>query len=306
MKLIRKLFGKKENTEKKIEKNNQDLKKRHIRRGVGAAIGVGVGAYAGKVSGDIAKGMAEGAVYSKAANKVLGAFTKATEHVVEKARKGQLSEKEAAFLKEAQNQVKKSPKQIAGETLSMVKKNKDVREVAEKAGKKAKLGVGLAIGGVLAANTIAKAIKMSKKDKEKTEKKNEKLKSKKFSRLGEVSKRAARKGVIAGKKFVRDFDRSDYNNLKSSYDALTNTPGQNKDENNQESKLDTLKKKIFSGREKVSKELLKEAKKSGVIQKDSNGNWRIISIKAGEFWDAKYETREKAEAALAAYHANRH
>lgn len=305
MKLLRKLFSKKDHTEKKIEKNNQDLKKRNINRGVGTAIGVGLGAYTGKVTGDIAKGVVEKGVYNKAAKEALGAFINSAEKVARKAsRGGELTEREVEFLQAAQQQIKKPAKEIAEETVSMVRRNKTVRGAAEKAGKRAKLGIGLAIGGTLAARTIAKAVKDAKADKKKTEEKNNDLKkkSKKFSKFGEVSKRAAKKGIIAGKKFVRDFDRYDYDNLKSSYDALTNTPGDNKNE----SKLETLKKKVFSGREKVSKELLKEAKKSGVIQKDSNGNWRIISIQAGEFWDAKYETREKAEAALAAYHANRH
>lgn len=135
--------------------------------------------------------------------------------------------------------------------------------------------------------------------------KSNEAESRNFSRFGEVSRRVTKRGLVVGRKFVRDFDRSDYDNLKSTYDALSYTPGGNEN-GEKESKLEKLKNKVFSGREKVSKELLKEAKKSGVIQKDSNGNWRIISIQAGEFWDAKYETREKAEAALAAYHANRH
>lgn len=306
MKLIRKLFGKKDATEKQIEKNNQSLKKRNIKRGVGAALGVGVGAYAGGILGGMAKGTAENVVYTKAANKALGKLTKATEHIVNKAKKGQLTEREAEFMRAVGQQAKKSKEQIKGELLSMVKKDKKVRETAEKVGKRAKLGVGLAVGGAIAAKTIADAVRISKDDKKRTESKNKKLKeeSKNFSRLGDVSKRVTKRGLVAGRKFIRDFDRSDDDNLKSTYDALTNTPGSN--DNKKELNLETLKKKVFSGHEKVSKELLKEAKKSGVIQKDSNGNWRIISIQAGEFWDAKYETREKAEAALAAYHANRH
>lgn len=66
------------------------------------------------------------------------------------------------------------------------------------------------------------------------------------------------------------------------------------------------KSKLFSDREKVPETIMKKAKESGVIQKDKSGNWRIIAMKKGEFWNAKYETREKAEAALSAYHANKH
>lgn len=65
--------------------------------------------------------------------------------------------------------------------------------------------------------------------------------------------------------------------------------------------------KQFSDREKVPSDIAKEGKKSGVIQKDKNGVWRIISYKTNppEFWDAHYDTREDAEKALDAYHANK-
>ena len=67
------------------------------------------------------------------------------------------------------------------------------------------------------------------------------------------------------------------------------------------------KQKQFSSREKVPSDIAKEGKKSGVIQKDKNGVWRIISYKTNppEFWDAHYDTREDAEKALDAYHANK-
>lgn len=44
---------------------------------------------------------------------------------------------------------------------------------------------------------------------------------------------------------------------------------------------------------------------TGCIEQDKEGNWRIISNKTGEYWSQKYESNEAAEAALAAYHANR-
>ena len=67
------------------------------------------------------------------------------------------------------------------------------------------------------------------------------------------------------------------------------------------------KAKQFSDREKVPSDIAKEGKKSGVIQKDKKGYWRIISYKTNppEFWDAHYDTREDAEKALDAYHANK-
>ena len=68
-----------------------------------------------------------------------------------------------------------------------------------------------------------------------------------------------------------------------------------------------IKRKLYSQREKVPSDIAKEGKKSGVIQKDKNGVWRIISYKTNppEFWDAHYDTREDAEKALDAYHANK-
>ena len=44
---------------------------------------------------------------------------------------------------------------------------------------------------------------------------------------------------------------------------------------------------------------------SGCIEKDSKDNWRIISNKTGKYWPQKYKSKEKAEAALDAYHASR-
>lgn len=69
-----------------------------------------------------------------------------------------------------------------------------------------------------------------------------------------------------------------------------------------------LRQKNYSSREKVPQAIAEKARKSGVVQKDSNGVWRIISLKTSpaEYWDAHYDTREDAEKALAAYHANKH
>lgn len=65
-----------------------------------------------------------------------------------------------------------------------------------------------------------------------------------------------------------------------------------------------LRQKEF--RDKVDSETAKEGKISSVIQKKPNGKWGIISYKKkpAEWWDADYETRENAEDALKAYHAN--
>lgn len=66
-----------------------------------------------------------------------------------------------------------------------------------------------------------------------------------------------------------------------------------------------LRQRIF--REKVPNKTAQEGKRSGVVQKDDNGEWRIISYKTNppEFWDAHYDSKEDAENALQAYHANR-
>lgn len=72
-------------------------------------------------------------------------------------------------------------------------------------------------------------------------------------------------------------------------------------------KAGTYGNKSFSSREKVPSDIAKEGKKSGVIQKDKKGYWRIISYKTNppEFWDAHYDNRDDAEKALDAYHANK-
>lgn len=69
-----------------------------------------------------------------------------------------------------------------------------------------------------------------------------------------------------------------------------------------------LRQKNYSGREKVPQAMEEKARKTGVVQKDSTGTWRIISLKTSpaEYWNAHYDSKEDAEKALAAYHANKH
>lgn len=57
-------------------------------------------------------------------------------------------------------------------------------------------------------------------------------------------------------------------------------------------------------REDASPEILEKAKTSGVVQKIGD-SWRIVAIKKKKLWDAHYGSREKAEAALRAYQANK-
>lgn len=68
------------------------------------------------------------------------------------------------------------------------------------------------------------------------------------------------------------------------------------------------KDKSFSEREIVPRDIALKGKKEGVVQQDHNGDWRIISYKQNppEFWDAHYDTKEDAEKALGAYHAQKH
>lgn len=64
--------------------------------------------------------------------------------------------------------------------------------------------------------------------------------------------------------------------------------------------------KRFSAREKVPADIMEKAREDGVIQKDHNGEWRIISMKKGTFWRAHYKSRENASMALRGYQANKH
>ena len=62
-------------------------------------------------------------------------------------------------------------------------------------------------------------------------------------------------------------------------------------------------------REAVPKKIVKKAKKSGVVQKDSNGNWRIINMHGPEghpvFWKPCYKSKESASAALNSWSAGK-
>lgn len=66
------------------------------------------------------------------------------------------------------------------------------------------------------------------------------------------------------------------------------------------------KSSLFSEREKVPDDIMEKVEKSGVVQQDREGRWRIINKKKREFWNQIYSSKERGQAALAAYHANRH
>lgn len=62
---------------------------------------------------------------------------------------------------------------------------------------------------------------------------------------------------------------------------------------------------LASNRLPVSDEDLEKAKTDGVVQKrPDNGKWGIIAIQKKLWWSQSYDSRENAENALRAYHAN--
>ena len=60
-------------------------------------------------------------------------------------------------------------------------------------------------------------------------------------------------------------------------------------------------KKFSDAREPVPEDILEKAKKSGVVQKDKDGNWRIINIDGKVFWRAKFSSKEAGQRALQSY-----
>lgn len=61
-------------------------------------------------------------------------------------------------------------------------------------------------------------------------------------------------------------------------------------------------------REVVPADIVKKVKDGGgVIQKDHNGDWRIVSMKTNPptFWDAHYDSKALASKALGGYFANK-
>lgn len=60
-------------------------------------------------------------------------------------------------------------------------------------------------------------------------------------------------------------------------------------------------------REEVPRKIAKKAKRSGVVQQDSDGHWRIINMNGPEgkpiYWKPKYKSKEAAENVLKSYHS---
>ena len=63
--------------------------------------------------------------------------------------------------------------------------------------------------------------------------------------------------------------------------------------------------KEFSEREKAPKSMIEKAKVEGVIQKDENGDWRIVSIKKGNLWPGHYKSKESAAKSLKYYQVSK-
>lgn len=59
-------------------------------------------------------------------------------------------------------------------------------------------------------------------------------------------------------------------------------------------------------REDVPSDIMEKAWKTGVVQQDREGRWRIINRQKKKFWNAIYTSREKAEAGLRGYYSNKH
>lgn len=48
-----------------------------------------------------------------------------------------------------------------------------------------------------------------------------------------------------------------------------------------------------------------ECPETGCVEKDGNGNWRVISNKTGKYWPQTYDSEDDAKDAIKAYHAQR-
>lgn len=62
---------------------------------------------------------------------------------------------------------------------------------------------------------------------------------------------------------------------------------------------------VIAGREIVPKKIAKKAEKKGVVQQDSEGNWRVINMHGPNgqavYWKPKYKSKESASKALQSY-----
>lgn len=120
-----------------------------------------------------------------------------------------------------------------------------------------------------------------------------------------------------------NYSKADLNRLgqetdKNIREAVKGTKAEKKvdkilDKSTKEMKKAAQKEYSKQDREVVPANIVKKVKDGGgVIQKDHNGDWRIISMKTKtnksgkpEFWDARYDSKESAQKALGGYFANK-
>ena len=97
--------------------------------------------------------------------------------------------------------------------------------------------------------------------------------------------------------------------------AVSGTEAEKKVEKILNKSAKEMKEKQFSKqiREVVPQDIVEKVKKSGVIQKDHKGHWRIISMKTKtnksgkpEFWSGHYNSKKDARSALGNYWKNKH
>lgn len=63
-----------------------------------------------------------------------------------------------------------------------------------------------------------------------------------------------------------------------------------------------IRNKTFTQQEKAPQWMLDE---EGVIHQDTDGSWRIVNRKKGTLWNARYKSKESAQAGLRGYFANK-
>ena len=117
----------------------------------------------------------------------------------------------------------------------------------------------------------------------------------------------------------KQFSKSDLNKLgreteREIKDAVKGTKAEKKvgsilKRSGKEMKKAAQKEYSKQDREVVPADIVKKVKDGGcVIQKDHNGDWRIVSMKTNPptFWDAHYDSKALASKALGGYFANKH
>ena len=69
------------------------------------------------------------------------------------------------------------------------------------------------------------------------------------------------------------------------------------------------KKRLFSkvdNREDVPEDIMEKVERTGVIQQDREGKWRIINKKKKKFWDVHFDSKESAQRGLRGFFHAKH